>query len=62
MDPDRITLDSIAKNFEFEKTSRQIDTLDGEELKKITKYFLKMYLKQQEVVTNMMREDIMRGL
>jgi len=62
MDPDRITLDSIAKNFEFEKTSRQIDTLDGEELKKITKYFCKMYLKQQEVVTNMMREDIMRGL
>jgi len=62
MDPDRITLDSIAKNFEFEKTSRQIDTLDGEELKKITKYFFKMYLKQQEVVTNMMREDIMRGL
>ena len=55
MDPDRITLDSIAKNFEFEKTSRQIDTLDGEELKKITKYFCKMYLKQQEVVTNMMR-------
>lgn len=63
MDPDSISLESFAKSFEFEKTARLIDSFEGDqELKKITKYFCKIYLKQQEVVKTLMQEDIMKDL
>lgn len=51
MNPNDITLDSMSWAFEYEKLSRDIDSLDNiEEIKKLTKYFLKLYLKQQEVI------------
>jgi hypothetical protein len=47
-----IKLESMSKSFEFEKLSRDINTLDNiDELKNLSKYFLKLYLKQQEVIS-----------
>jgi len=54
MDPDNITLETISKLFEYEKLSRDIDSIDDlETLKKITKSYIKLYFKQQEVVSNL---------
>lgn len=50
MDPDKISLDSIDKLFEYEKHSRVIDTLDFNDLKKFAKLYCKLYFKQQEVI------------
>lgn len=51
MKPNNITLDNISKSFEYEKLSRDIDSIsDIEEIENIAKYYIKLYLKQQEVV------------
>lgn len=50
MDPNDITLESIDKLFEYEKHARVIDDLNIEELKKFSKLYCKLYLKQQEVL------------
>jgi hypothetical protein len=50
MDPNDIQLETINKMFEFEKHSRIIDELDIEELKKFSKLYCRLYLKQQEVI------------
>jgi len=53
MNPDDIVLESLTKNFEYVKYSREIDSInDSESLKDIAKSFYKLYLKQQEVVSN----------
>jgi hypothetical protein len=53
MNPDDIVLESLTKNFEYVKYSREIDSIDdSERLKDIAKSFYKLYLKQQEVVSN----------
>lgn len=55
MNPDEILLESLNKNFEYEKYSREIDAIDDVKLLKcIAKSYFKLYLKQQEVVSNMM--------
>lgn len=52
MDPDKIILEDINKMFEYEKLSRDIDSIDDiEVLKNYTKSYIKLYLKQQEVVS-----------
>jgi hypothetical protein len=51
MEPNEITLDTIDKMFEYEKHSRFIDELNFEELKKFSKLYCKLYLKQQEVIS-----------
>jgi len=52
MSPDNIQLEDVNKMFEFEKLSRDIDSIDDIEiLKKYTKSYIKLYLKQQEVVS-----------
>ena len=52
MDPDIINLEDINKLFEYEKLSRDIDSIeDISELKKMLKSYIKLYLKQQEVVS-----------
>lgn len=52
MDPDKITLDCLAKNFEYERISRELDTCENtEQVKNVAKSFVKLYLKQQEVMT-----------
>jgi hypothetical protein len=52
MDPDKIILEDMNKMFEYEKLSRDIDSIDDiEVLKDYTKSYIKLYLKQQEVVS-----------
>jgi hypothetical protein len=52
MNPDKISLEDINKMFEYEKLSRDIDSIiDMNELKNIAKCYAKLYLKQQEVVS-----------
>lgn len=52
MDPDSIQLEDMNKMFEYEKLSRDIDSIhDLELLKNYAKSYIKLYLKQQEVVS-----------
>jgi hypothetical protein len=52
MDPTKIPLENINKLFEYEKIARIIDTIDDVEvLKNFTKSYVKLYLKQQEVLS-----------
>ena len=52
MDPDKIILDCLSKNCEYERISRELDTCENiEQVKDIAKSFVKLYLKQQEVMT-----------
>jgi hypothetical protein len=53
MDPDDIKLESINKLFEYEKHARVIDELDVDELKKFSKLYCKLYLRQQEVLATL---------
>ena len=52
MNPDKIQLENVNKMFEYEKLSRDIDSVDDiEVLKNYAKSYIKLYLKQQEVVS-----------
>jgi hypothetical protein len=52
MHPDEIVLDNMNKLFEYEKLSRDIDSInDIETLKNMSKSYIKLYLKQQEVLS-----------
>ena len=52
MNPDQISLEDVNKMFEYEKLSRDIDSIDDiEVLKNYAKSYIKLYLKQQEVVS-----------
>ena len=54
MDPSQIELNTITKMFEYEKISREIDTCDDiTQLKNIVKSYVKLYLSQQEVISNL---------
>lgn len=54
MDPNSIILDNLNKMFEYEKLARDIDSIDNiDSLKHITKCYIKLYLKQQEVVSQL---------
>jgi len=58
-DHNEISLDSIAKMFEFEKQARQIDECnDINELKSMLKSSMKLFLKQQEVVSKLGFEGV----
>lgn len=51
MNPDEITLDTPSKEFAFEKAAREIDKIkDLEVLKNVAKSYVKLYMKQQEVL------------
>jgi hypothetical protein len=51
MDPNDIKLENLSKIFEYEKISREIDICENiEQVKDIAKSFVKLYLKQQEVM------------
>ena len=51
MDPNKIELVDINKLFEYEKLSRDIDSIDDiETIKNFAKSYIKLYLKQQEVI------------
>ena len=54
MDPDIINLEDINKLFEYEKLSRDIDSIDDIVIiKNFAKSYIKLYLKQQEVVSKL---------
>jgi len=53
MNPNEIELKNLSKSFEYFKYSSEIDLIDDiEQLKNIAKCYYKLYLKQQEVISN----------
>ena len=51
MNPDQIEIKNLSKNFAYTQVAAEIDSCDDcEELRNIAKAYLKLYLKQQEVV------------
>ena len=53
MNPDKISLGNMTKLFEYEKLSRDIDSIDDiETLRNLAKSYIKLYFKQQEVVAD----------
>jgi hypothetical protein len=51
MDPTEINLENISKMFEYERIAREIDDCNNlDQLKNITKSYVKLYFKQQEVI------------
>jgi len=54
MDPDKIELENLSKSFEYFKVASEIDSVsDLDEIKNIAKCYFKLYLKQQEVVVQL---------
>ena len=54
MDPNKIELENLSKNFEYFKYASEIDNIDDiEDVKNIAKSYFKLYLKQQEVISNL---------
>ena len=54
MNPDSIILNDMNKMFEYEKIARDIDSIDDIEIiKNFAKSYIKLYLKQQEVVSKL---------
>lgn len=52
MNPNDINLEDMNKLFEYEKLSRDIDSVDDiNVLRNYAKSYIKLYLKQQEVVS-----------
>jgi hypothetical protein len=52
MSPNDINLEDMNKLFEYEKLSRDIDSVDDiNVLRNYAKSYIKLYLKQQEVVS-----------
>ena len=55
MNPDEIKLEDINKMLIYEQQSRIIDKLDRDEAIEFAKTYFKLYLKQQEVVSNLVK-------
>tara|TARA_R110000868_G_scaffold74148_2_gene214512 strand:+ start:1465 stop:1629 length:165 start_codon:yes stop_codon:yes gene_type:complete len=54
MDPDKIKLENLNKLFEYERLSRDIDSIDDIHIiKNVAKLYAKLFLKQQEVVSKL---------
>ena len=54
MEPNDIKLETVSKMFEYEKLAREVNECnDLSTLKEITKSYIKLYFKQQEVVSNL---------
>jgi hypothetical protein len=54
MNPENIKLSNINKSFEYEKISRDIDSIDDlKTLKNLAKAYIKLYLQQQEIICNL---------
>ena len=53
MDPDKIELENLSKSFEYFRYASEIDKIDNlEDLRNIAKSYFKLYLRQQEVLSN----------
>lgn len=56
MKPSDIDLENISKMFEYEKIARDIDSIDDiETVRNFAKSYIKLYLKQQEVISKLDR-------
>lgn len=54
MNPNKIELSNLNKSFEYEKIARDIDSIsDIDELKNIAKSYIKLFLKQEEVLSEL---------
>jgi hypothetical protein len=54
MDPDKIELENLSKSFEYFKVAAEIDSIGNlDDAKNIAKCYFKLYLKQQEVVAQL---------
>ena len=52
MDPDEIKLENLTKSFEYTKACIEIEKIsDIEDLRTIVKAYMKLYMKQQEVIS-----------
>ena len=55
MDPNDIKLEDMNKLFEYEKLSREVDLCsDVSQLQNLAKSYIKLYMKQQEVVKDLL--------
>ncbi len=56
MDPDKIELEDLSKSFEYTKACIEIDSVENiEEVKIVAKAYMKLYLKQQEVLMDLIK-------
>ena len=54
MDPNDLKLETITKLFEYEKISRELDDCTNIDLmRNLCKCYVKLYMKQEEVVANL---------
>lgn len=63
MDPDKISLENLSKSFEYFKYASEIDSItDIETLQNVAKCYYKLYLKQQEVISNFASGSLSLGI
>ena len=59
MNPNNIILEDLSKSFEYMKACLEIDSIeDIEQVKNIAKAYMKLYLKQQEVVKDLIKPSL----
>lgn len=56
MDPSKIELTDMNKMLIYEQQSRTIDKLDLDQARNFAKSYFKLYLKQQEVVSDLCKK------
>jgi hypothetical protein len=55
MTPEELTLTTVSKMFEYEKISRELDTCTNIDLlRNICKSYVKLYMKQEEVISTLL--------
>jgi hypothetical protein len=58
MDLNEIQLENLSKNFEYAKISMELDSIENiDELRNMTKLYAKLFIKQQEVLSNIISFD-----
>jgi len=56
MNPDNIVLEDLSKSFEYTKACMEIDSIeDIDQIKMAAKAYMKLYLKQQEVLKDLIK-------
>jgi len=59
LDPEKVVLTELSKQFEYEKIAREIDECDDVELlRNLGKCFLKLYMKQQETASHIIKGQL----
>ena len=59
LDPEKVVLTELTKQFEYERIAREIDECDDVELlRNLGKCFLKLYMKQQETATHLIKAQL----